>query len=286
MIEGGGERNLYPYFLFIPANKPNYQASALQHGIRRIIFDLEDSVPKNQLEYALQSITNIHNKDDLYTRAPLLNDAGILDTSLLRILLDSGLRKLMIPKLESVQQAIELKTFLTKTEKWCGLELFLLVESSRALSNIVQIIEILKDYLKYTSLGIYDYASDIGASPESPVVSYAKLSLTNTAKAFNLKIFDAPLLSITEKSQFQEEVLTSFNNGGDGKLIIHPIQREWLKEISFLTIDQLENLKFIYQELSSRLPVEGIVSIEGKFYEKPHLNLIKRKIDMEIWNDT
>ena len=67
----------------------------------------------------------------------------------------------------------------------------------------------------------------------------------------------------------------AFDNGADGKFLIHPKQLEAMSEIEFLGSAEIEEVKKVVLYLS-QIDVDdlSIIEVEGKYYEKPHIDRI------------
>lgn len=282
-----GESTLYPYFLFIPAHKAAYLESAKKHGINRLILDLEDSIPRGSLNTALQTIESLALiKKDFYVRVPVLSEKSLIDPNTLDKVISAGVTKFMIPKLDNKMQALALKKILAQYTNSANFEIFLLVESPQSLANLQSILDALEPLVKFTSLGIYDYSASLGSRPESSSTAYAMHSLQLIAKAQSIKTFAPPLLSTTSPTQFRDETKKAFDDGLDGKLIIHPIQYHWLKDLKLLSDEESKQVRAIYREVAQGIQTHGVVKVGDKFYEKPHLQLMNHWIQMEDWNDS
>jgi citrate lyase subunit beta/citryl-CoA lyase len=82
----------------------------------------------------------------------------------------------------------------------------------------------------------------------------------------NLKNFD----------QFKKECVFAFESGANGKFMIHPLQLEELQKVDFMSKEEINQLKFVYEKIK-HIPVNDIevYIIEGEVYEKPHIVRIK-----------
>ena len=107
-----------------------------------------------------------------------------------------------------------------------------------------------------------------------------KRQLILYTKAFDVDYIDGVDLNLKDFTQLRKECLFAFEIGASGKFLIHPLQIKELKSVEYLSEIELEEMNIVYQKVKD-IPDDSIevYTINGKVYEKPHIQRIKLLIN-------
>ena len=98
--------------------------------------------------------------------------------------------------------------------------------------------------------------------------------LLNSCIANNKQAFDTPSFQIRDEKAFQEDVEESVSLGFHGKLAIHPNQIAFIqKEFGSHDIEYMKKVVKSFEQQGG-----GVMEYDGKVYENPHINRLKRII--------
>lgn len=251
-------------FLFVPANEkmlskiPTCSADA-------VIIDLEDAVLETHKDEALFLVKKYldKNKINIPIFVRINPDRVEREISLLKGTKISGY---MIPKSETVED-IEIVNNFDNDKK-----IIALVETPMGIVNVP---ELAKCELVYgIAFGAEDYTARCDINNVNENLLYQKSRIVNYAKAFGKVAIDTISLNIHDKDSYKKEVQKSKDLGFDAKLAIHPMQVEAINELyTNRDYDYLKNIVDTY--ISSG---RSVLEIEGKVYEKPHIDAIIKEL--------
>ena len=248
--------------LFVPA-KDKMLAKIPLMNADVFIIDLEDSIPEEEKEGALDRtisfIGGLASASNIIVRINS-NHVG-------REL--SGLAKFreigfMLPKYEKNNPYDEYKDVLQ------GHYTIALIETPSALIDLNIITK--AGYLTALAFGAEDYTAKVNMENNVDFLVFQKCMLVTYAKARDLQVFDTPSFKLDNEEEFEREVKNAVSLGFDGKMAISPKHIQFINE-SFGSND-LEYMKSVI----ARYEADGnaVVVIDGKVYEKMHINRFKR----------
>ncbi|NHM32475.1 HpcH/HpaI aldolase/citrate lyase family protein [Neobacillus terrae] len=267
-------------YLFAPGNSEKKMQKAINLHTDAVIIDLEDSVPSNEKAMARQLVSSIFDTEEintvrskLYVRINSLKTPWFFkDINMVKEL--KRLDGIMIPKSED-KTSISLAAELLNKD----IEIIPLIESAAGVMNIE---DILKSHpaVKKVAFGSVDFALDIGVdwSEEGIERSYAmsKLVLASRTCGANPPI-DAVFPIINDRESFIEDTIKGKQTGFYGKMVIHPKQTEWVKEVYAPTKKQLEWCMKVINVFESSTH-SGAIDLEGKLIDRPVYLLAKRLV--------
>ncbi|MDA3890959.1 MAG: aldolase/citrate lyase family protein [Salinivirgaceae bacterium] len=270
-------------YFFVPSNNTKFLKNVPLIGADYFIYDLEDSVSKNEMSAAIGNLRSITITENSYVRPKLYNEDDTINSDLFSQLIKIGFKNYLIPKVSNLSQIEALKgIFKITSDNFKNFKFILLVEHPAGLINLTDIIR--SNLLNITSVGLgnYDYCSVMGMRHTLENLTYARNVILNIAKAHELEAIDIVSLNLASNKEFQEESLNGFSLGFDGKFVIHPLQIALLKEIQFYSDEEIKEAKLVYSQI---LDIDNelipLIKVNGKVYEKPH---IKRIINIINWN--
>lgn len=267
-------------FFFIPANKDKFIKKVGLINADYFVFDLEDAVAKNEINACLERLNRLELHENYYVRPRIDFDEGNNpDLELLTDLIDIGFRKFLIPKISELDELKYVQKVLKLTEKY---QFILLVENPLCLINLKEIVKSKIINITGITLGSHDYTNVVGMKHTSHYLYFARNYVLNVAKAYNLMAIDIASMNISDKEEFTTECLEAFNMGYDAKFVLHPQQLEVLKKTEYFNQKEVENALEIYEEIQSvGLDKFAVIKVNGKLYEKPHLERIMKIVE---WN--
>lgn len=260
-------------FFFVPGNKLYKIQTMLTFGVDEIIVDFEDSLLINQREGIFSNIINIPEYKSFIYRIPLRNsfDDGITYSFLERFL-EIGIRKIMIPKISSFEEAVNLIDFLSNYK----VDIILLIEHPMLYLQLFDVLVYNKNKdnkIKGLALGSHDLSTYSRFENNMKNVFNIRQSILLHSSAFSIEAIDIASMNVSDYKVFEEEFNTGKSLGYNAKLLIHPIQLEWLKTCINENDSFLEEAKRIVESLP-----KGALSkelnpfiLDGRIIEKPHI---------------
>lgn len=250
--------------LFVPA-KERMLAKIPQINSDAFIIDLEDSIPEDEKEEALnRAIVFIRGLASASTIIVRINSNHVeRELSILSAFGDIGF---MLPKFEINNPYDEYNEVLQRHYT------IALIETPSALVNLSEITKV--GYLNALAFGAEDYTAKVNMENNVDSLYFQKSLLVTYAKARELQVFDTPSFKLDNETDFRQEVKNAVSLGFDGKMAISPKHIQFINE-SFGSID-LGYMKSVI----ARYEADGnaVVVIDGKVYEKMHINRFKKII--------
>ncbi len=258
-------RNNCHSFLFVPATEkllkkiPTCTADA-------VIIDLEDSIPAlekdNALEKTVEFLKSYSYEREIYIR---LNDSRLKQE--ISALDEFNISGYMLPKCENIE-AINHVSELTKKE------IIALIETAAGLINIDKISA--HSRVSMLAFGAEDYTSECGIENEDKYLIYPKSRVVLYAKANKKYVIDTMSLNIRDRDAYKILAEDTKKYGFDAKLAIHPMQVDVINEVFNENIDYYEQIINQYEKKGL-----AVLEIDGRIYEKPHIDAMKKRLDKE-----
>jgi len=258
-------------YFFIPADKTRFISKTYEVKSDYYILDLEDSVSAKNKKIALKNIMDLELSDKFFVRVPFF-DKSLTENDLEAIVNKSNGR-LVIPKVKSINDIEKVLSYSPEI----NFEIIVLVESPTGALIIENILKKYSQFIHGVGFGSHDYCATTGSKHVLEQLSFIKQFLVFYSKAYQVKYIDGVDLNLRDFSEFIRECKFVYDAGGEGKFIIHPEQLNILKDIKFLDKEEMDHLELVYNKLS-QIPTDemDIIQFDGKVYEKPHVDRIKR----------
>ncbi len=250
--------------LFVPA-KDKMLAKIPSMNANAYIIDLEDSIPEEEKEEALNRV------------ATYLDGLSSVSNIIVRINSNHAERELskltkypdigfMLPKYEKENPYDMLE------EKLSGHYTIALIESPKAIVELQDIC--MKKYINALAFGAEDYTAKVNMENSVDYLFFQKSMLVTYAKSYDLHVFDTPSFKLNDEAEFEREVKNALSIGFDGKMAISPKHVQFINDT--FNSNDLEYMKSVI----SRYEEDGnaVVVIDGKVYEKMHINRFKKII--------
>ncbi len=257
-------------WLFVPA-KEKYAERIPQIEADAVILDLEDSLAPPQKEEGLLLAAGILGKygksRELYVR---LNSGERFDREI-NALWNYDFAGFMIPKFEETAVLEEYEKQLR------GKEVIALIESVKGIMELSQIAA--HPLISGLAFGGEDFRKELGLEAGEEAAVYARSRLVLQAFYHGKFSLDTVSMEIRDMDVFLEDYRRSKRLGFSGKLLIHPAQAAAVKD--YYRRKDPEYLRGIVAAFEESR--DGILQLDGKWYERPHIEKIKKYLqEMEI----
>lgn len=263
--------------LFVPADDPAKIDEALACGADAVILDLEDSVAYEHKARARENVRALLRQPreedegpELIVRINALDEAEF--NADMVALLDNPPEAFMLPKAEGA-------SCLDRMARHAGPipVIAIAAETPRGVLTLPSFAEKVPANLMALTWGAEDLSARLGAATNrdeyghltDPYLLARSLCLL-TARAANVDPIDTVFVRYTDSEELAQECAAAFRDGFTGKLAIHPDQVPIINAAFTPTGEQIEKAKAIVEAFGSR-PGAGVVSVNGRMYDRPHL---------------
>lgn len=257
-----------------------------------ILLDLEDSVVFSQKDTARKLVSDEVNRGGF--SSPLIavrvneqnKSIGLEDVEYLVKNSGGNFDSLIIPKVESKEQVVDLDNRLSSLEKLSSLpigsiKVQLQIESALGLLHASKIAAASSRNLSLI-FGPGDFAASIGMQvlhlgenppdyPGDDAYHYALMHILVAARAHGLLAIDGPYSAIDNPEGLKNRAHISSSLGFDGKWVIHPSQIEIVNSIFSPTQKTFDSaaalLKFFEENLKKDSNASGALLFEGKMVD-------------------
>lgn len=278
--------------LAVPGSSEKMIAKARTIDVDEIFLDLEDSVVPSEKELARKRVIEAlliggFKASSIAVRVNEQNTkVGVEDISTIILQAGGTFHSLIIPKVESANQIVELSKRLSDLEKSVNLvtgsiKFQIQIESALGLSNISNIASASERIISLI-FGPGDFAASIGMQvinigenptnyPGADAYHFALMSILIAARANGLLAIDGPYSDIANIEGLKYRSNLSASLGYDGKWVIHPGQIEIVNtaftpsQESFDLASRVIN-HFIAESDSQNL--SGALLFEGKMIDE------------------
>jgi len=269
---------------FIPASKIKKIDDVKASGVDDIIIDFEDSILIRDREKFMSLVEGIPGFRELWYRIPVredYNDEGV-DVRFLKSFLEIGIVKLVIPKIISTRDFEQLYETL---KSYQGIQLIIIIEHPRLLVEMNQILQIpdFNRIIHGLGLGSHDLMNFLQIEHSNDNLKYPRFQTLYLAKAYQKYAIDIASMNISDKVQFEIEMITGMDMGFEGKFLIHPNQYEWFKNLENIDNEDViwaKKIMACFPEGYKGKEIEPFI-LDGQIVEKPHVEraqaILKRK---------
>ena len=262
-------------FLFVPGNRPERFAKALDSGAAAVIFDMEDAVAPDDKEAARNAIRaawpslSAEQKKRLVIRS---NSPGSPFYSA-DLILAQELRVtcLLIPKSESVDQINGAALVLPNTALIPMIETAIGLDQVKQIANSNQVIRL--------ALGNLDLQADLGMTCDLQE-SELQTARYQIVLASRLAEIAPPIDGVTPSTEdvgrIQDDAQRAKRMGFGGKLCIHPKQVEIVKNAFMPSEQELLWAHKVLEAISASNG--GAVKLDGRMIDRPVVLLAQRTL--------
>ncbi|KXU86906.1 aldolase [Caballeronia megalochromosomata] len=247
-------------FLFVPGNRPERFAKALDSGADAIILDLEDAVAPASKHEARDAVAAW-----LSPARPVLIRVNACDTPWFDH--DAQLGKLrgvagiVLPKAES---AADIVALVSRTKS--RMPVFPLIESAKGMFNALDIAK--APFVHRLMFGTLDFCADMNMVTDDDVLDPFRANLAMISRVAGI---GAPIDGVTPAIDDEEALKTATLNGKrrgfTGKLCIHPKQ---VRTINHCHAPSEAELAWAERVLDAFSNANGAaIAVDGKMVDRP-----------------
>jgi len=242
-----------------------------------VILDLEDSVPmaekdtarifiRDSLDYLSTGVS------DIYVRVNGL--ATGLTAEDCEFVVQKGITGIMIPKVESRNEVLEVEKIIEELERKRGLEpgsvvLIPTIESAKGVVNAYEIASASKRVIAL-GFGAVDFTRDMGVSlsKEGTELFFARSYVAIAARAAGVLAIDTVFTDIADREGLIKDAMLAKQLGFKGKFLIHPSQIEPVNRIFSPSEKEIEYAKKVVQAFKeAEARGLGAASLEGRMID-------------------
>jgi len=265
--------------LFVPADTERFLAKAGQRGADALILDLEDAVARQ---------SKVAARENLVTFVPLLKaSAGVpiyvrvnnepeLLSADLRAAIAAGADGLLMPKVDSAAQVVQLDAEMLKLESLYqlapgGIRVVALLESPQAICNAMSIAQ---SCVRLSALlfGTEDFGAATGleSTPESMSVPAQMMALAAAAAGLHPMGLPGTVAEFTDADAYRAVAMKARRIGMRGAICIHPAQVPVINEVFGGTAEEAERARRLLAVFDASVAAgRGAIAYEGKMIDEP-----------------
>lgn len=259
-------------YFFIPGDKEKFIAKMDVLQADFFVIDLEDAVSKSKKLEAFEKVIQLEIESNVFVRVPLFDDHYTNKQH--QKLINHFEGRVVLPKLDTKD---DFEYFYKIGESISKLQTIILVESPACFIHLKEILLKYHPYIHGIGFGSHDFCTKMEMKHELKNLIHYKKELILLAKAFNKKYIDTVDLNLKDLTVFKDECVFAFENGADGKFLIHPQQIDEMRDIEYLSNEEKQKVNQLYNEINKmNLNEVDVIEIDGEYYEMPHILRIKR----------
>ena len=274
--------------LFVPADSERKLAKAMHAGADALVLDLEDAVPMDRKPIARHLLREWRQGHADYRNLWIrVNDPSsgelLKDLSHAVAVRPAGI---MLPKIRGPEEISIVGYYLDALESEHGLpsgstRIFALVtETPIGLLRAADIARQRHPRVSHVSWGAEDLSAALSAgdprTPEGawrPAYVHARTQCLLTAHALGAAAIDTVYVEFKDSAGLHMACRSARYDGFTGRIAIHPDQVAIINEVFTPTEAERALAQKIVDAFASGA---GVVSIDGKMYDLPHLNAARR----------
>lgn len=280
-------------YLFVPGDSPRKMEKALGSGADALILDLEDSVAPARKEEARALTGDFVRANRGRPGVPsLIVRVNALDTGLtgadVSAAAAAGPDAVLLPKASGGDDIGHIATLLSVTEAEAGLadgsiRIHALVTETAA--GCLSGLSFANRSRRLAALawGAEDLAADIGASSNkdetgryTDVFRFARTVTVLAAAHAGVDAIDTVFTAFADAEGLAAECRAAVRDGFSGKMAIHPAQVPVINAAFTPAPEDVERAQRIVSLFSEAGPQAGVLSLDGKMIDRPHLRQAER----------
>lgn len=280
--------------LFVPGDSRRKFDKARQVAADALILDLEDSVGLEAKGEARVVVRDMLNADR--TRQKLYVRVNALDTGMtladLAAVMPARPDGIVLPKSRSGDDVARLSHYLDACEAMAGIDL----GSTRILAIVTETAESIFGLASYRRhlprlmgmmWGAEDLAASLGATENGDAAGYhppflvARQLCLMAAAAAGVMAIDTVCPAIDDLERVTSESRIARRDGFMAKAVIHPKHVDIVNSAFSPTGSELSLARQIVAAFASA-PTAGVLKIDGKMIDRPHLRAAQRVLESHI----
>ncbi len=279
--------------LFVPGDSERKMLKAASSGADALILDLEDSVALSRKAEARNTVSAFLTDTERATDTPLLIvrinalDTGLSDDDLAAVI-SAAPDAILLPKAGSGADIQDLSARIAVHEAEAGLEdgkiriHALMTETAGGMLSAASFAA-KSERLAALAWGAEDLAADIGASSNkdengvyTDVFRLARSLAILAAANSRVDAIDTVFTDFRDLDGLDAECRAAVRDGFTGKMAIHPDQVAVINRAFTPPSEDVERAVRIMALFAAAGPDAGVLSLDGKMIDKPHLRQAER----------
>ena len=275
----------YRSLLFAPGNRERMIEKTTQLPADAVVLDLEDAVPRPELDAARQTIRaalkNLRwSSSDIFVRVNA-GEEGIRDLEAL----GDVVAGILIPKVESPEDIGRIRSWLAGSRVKGHAEAPLIATIETAL-GAVRALSMFESFGPIVGLiyGSQDFAASVGsrAVGEAGRTSLGHLAIPTIAAALGAQAIDSASMKLRDDEGLAIEVEAARALGFTGKVCIHPAQLAVVNAAFGSHSGDLEWAKRVVSEYDqARAEGRGAIQLDGELIDQAHYVLAQRLLAVQ-----
>jgi citrate lyase beta subunit len=259
-------------YFFIPGDKEKFLDKINVLSSDYFVIDLEDAVSKNNKQIAFNYVTQLISKKNTFIRIPFLDDC--YSDEQLKTLIHHFEGRIVIPKLKT---KADFEKIVALNSGETIFKIIILVENPTCFIYLKDILAEFTEHIHGVGFGSHDFCTLMGMKHELSNLIHYKKELLLLTKAFDKAYIDTVDLNLKDFKVFREECLFAFENGAEGKFIIHPLQLNEMRTVNYLTDEEINKIKRMHHHIKDlNLNDIDVLKIEDEIIERPHILRINK----------
>lgn len=284
-------------YLFVPGDSERKLEKSLTSGADCLLIDLEDSVALSQkptarvmtAEFIARQRAQSHEGPGLIIRVnPLSSQMTEDDLSAVMASRPDGI---LLPKSDSGADVQQLSVMMAVYEAEAGIDEgetdihALVTETALGTLNAASYVDA-SPRLQSLSWGAEDLSADLGVETNrddeghyTDLFRYARTVTLFGAAAAGVSAIDTVFVDYRDQDGLETECRAAVRDGFTGKMAIHPGQIEPINRIftpSEAAINQARKIVDLFESAGESV---GVLSLEGKMIDQPHLKQARRILE-------
>lgn len=275
--------------LFVPGDSEKKLAKGMESGADTLIIDLEDSVAAGNKEAARRLTAEFAATAKagplLYVRVNDLS-TGLTDDDLAAVM-KAGPAGIMLPKSNSGQDVARLAVRLRVHEAEAGIEdgrtrILPIITETPAGVLAAATYAGASERLSGLTWGAEDLSAEIGAAATrdesgryTDVFRFARVATILAASAAEVAALDTVFPNFRDEEAFRRDCLEGARDGFTGRMAIHPAQVAVINEVFTPSTEAVAEARAVVDAFAAA-GNPGVVGIDGKMYDRPHLKRAER----------
>lgn len=275
--------------LFAPGNRPDRAKKAIGTDADAVIIDLEDAVPiaeKESTRPLVREVLDNHPDRRMYVRINALTTQYAKED--LEAVVSRNLTGIMLPKVESPEDILDIDRLLTGLEKGNGLtagslEVISICETAKGLEELYHIVSAKPVFNRIATVafGAADYTLDLGINltREGRELEYPRVRIPIACRAAGITPpLDTPwMVDLKDIEGLIADAKKAKACGFQGKLLIHPNQIEPCHDIFTPSQEEIAYATKVIEAFEeAEREGKAAIQLEGKFIDYPVVEKSRR----------
>jgi citrate lyase subunit beta/citryl-CoA lyase len=265
--------------LFVPADTDRFLAKAGQRGADALILDLEDAVAPSAKAVARANLAAFVPRLQAGAGVPIYvrvnNEPGLLAEDL-EAAIRAGADGLLVPKVETAEQVVQLDSDMNRLEAEAGrrpggIRVVALLESPLAICNALAIAQS-SPRLSALLFGTEDFgaASGIESAPEGMAMPAQMMALAAAAAGLHPMGLPGTVAEFKDLDAYRAVAMKARRIGMRGAICIHPAQVPVINEVFGGTAEEADTASALLEVFDASVAAgRGAVAHEGRMIDEP-----------------